>query len=75
MREDNRLVLQSLLMGMSNLNIPEAGKQLLEGLTTRVEFHVADPGLTAMPEVQALENMCSRIARTLGGNAPECPDP
>ncbi len=70
-KEDNRLVLQSLLLGLSNLNIPDASTQLLASLNARVGAHVANPALTAMPEARALETMFSRIARTLGGNQPD----
>lgn len=69
-KEDNRLVLQSFLIGLSHLNIPEASRTLLVSLNARVAAHVENPGLTALPEARALETMFSRIAKSLGGNQP-----
>jgi len=66
--EDSSLVLEQVMLAISEIELPEAIEKVLEGLDARVKFHKENPGARFKPVHGGMQQLWSKLIALRAGN-------
>ncbi len=66
--EDSSLVLEQVMLALSEIELPEAIQKVLDGLDARVIFHKQNPGVRFKPVHGGMQQLWSKLIAQRAGN-------